>query len=226
MSLLALRHPSRAGRFGSAELFSGSHDVLVGDLLGRAAVGALFAMLSMNLWADYLKTGRVTGLLFLLSEALVVVLTIIRRPARNVDRSFLSRALTMISLLAPTMMRATSKTPLVPDAVTAMVSTVGVAIVILGKVTIGRSFGIVPANRGIVATGPYNVVRHPIYAGYLLSHAATLVAYPGLRNACIILAGDICLVLRALAEERCLSSDREYQVYCGRVAWHLVPGVF
>jgi protein-S-isoprenylcysteine O-methyltransferase Ste14 len=226
MSLLALRHPSRAGRFGSSELFSSSHDVIVGDLLGRAAVGALFAMLSMNLWADYLKTGRLTGLLFLLSEALVVVLTIIRRPARNVDRSFLSRALTMISLLAPTMMRATSKTPLVPDAVTAMVSTVGVAIVILGKVTIGRSFGIVPANRGIVATGPYNVVRHPIYAGYLLSHAATLVAYPGLRNACIILAGDICLVLRALAEERMLSSDREYQVYCGRVAWHLVPGVF
>ena len=226
MSLLALRHPSRAGGFGSSELFSGSHDVIVGDLLGRAAVGALFAMLSMNLWADYLKTGRVTGLLFLLSEALVVVLTIIRRPARNVDRSFLSRALTMISLLAPTMMRATTKTPLVPDLVTAMVSTVGVAIVILGKVTIGRSFGIVPANRGIVATGPYNVVRHPIYAGYLLSHAATLVAYPGLRNACIILAGDICLVLRALAEERCLSSDREYQVYCGRVAWHLVPGVF
>jgi len=226
MSLLALRHPSRAGGFGSSELFSGSHDVIVGDLLGRAAVGALFALLSMNLWADYLKTGRLTGLLFLLSEALVVVLTIIRRPARNVDRSFLSRALTMISLLAPTMMRATTKTPLVPDLVTAMVSTVGVAIVILGKVTIGRSFGIVPANRGIVATGPYNVVRHPIYAGYLLSHAATLVAYPGLRNACIILAGDICLVLRALAEERCLSSDREYQVYCGRVAWHLVPGVF
>jgi len=178
MSLLALRHPSRAGGFGSSELFSGSHDVIVGDLLGRAAVGALFALLSMNLWADYLKTGRLTGLLFLLSEALVVVLTIIRRPARNVDRSFLSRALAMISLLAPTMMRATSNTPLVPDVVTAMVSTVGVAIVILGKVTIGRSFGIVPANRGIVATGPYNIVRHPIYAGYLLSHAVTLIAYP------------------------------------------------
>jgi protein-S-isoprenylcysteine O-methyltransferase Ste14 len=226
MSRLGLRNASRAGRLGGSEVFSGSNDVIVGDLLGRAAVGALFAMLSMNLWADYLKTGRLTGLLFLVSEALVVVLTLIRRPARNVDRSFLSRALTMISLLAPTMMRATTKTPLVPDVVTAMVSTVGVAIVIMGKVTIGRSFGIVPANRGIVAKGPYNVVRHPIYAGYLLSHAAALVAYPGLRNACIILAGDICLVLRALAEERVLSSDREYQVYCGRVAWHLVPGVF
>lgn len=233
MSLLALGSSSREGWLGSRESWlgnreavPGSRDLMLGDLLGRASVATLFALLSMNLWADYLKTGRLTGLLFLLSEGLVVVLTVIRRPARAVDRSFVSRALTLISLLAPTMMRATSKTPLVPDLVTAMVSTVGVAIVIMGKVTIGRSFGIVPANRGIVAKGPYNVVRHPIYAGYLLSHAATLVAYPGLRNACIILAGDICLVLRALAEERMLSSDREYRVYCGRVAWHLVPGVF
>ncbi len=107
-----------------------------------------------------------------------------------------------------------------------MVTTVGVLIVIISKVTIGRSFGIAPANRGVVARGPYNIVRHPIYAGYLLTHAAALVAYPSVWNVIVVVGGDIALVLRALAEERVLIADREYQAYCGRVAWHLVPGVF
>jgi protein-S-isoprenylcysteine O-methyltransferase Ste14 len=99
-------------------------------------------------------------------------------------------------------------------------------IAIFAKVTIGRSFGIVPANRGVVVKGPYTLVRHPIYAGYLVSHAAALAAYPTTWNVCILIAADTALVLRALAEERVLSADREYQAYCGRVAWHLVPGVF
>ena len=39
-------------------------------------------------------------------------------------------------------------------------------------------------------------------------------------------SGDTALVLRALMEERVLSADLEYQQYCRRVGWHLVPGVF
>jgi hypothetical protein len=42
----------------------------------------------------------------------------------------------------------------------------------------------------------------------------------------LLVVADAALVVRALAEERVLSLDREYEVYCSRVAWHLVPGVF
>jgi len=199
---------------------------VIGDFAARTFVGALFVMLSFNLLNDFMRTGRITGLLFLVSEALVVVLTIVRRRARVVDRSLYAAMLTGISLAGPPLMRAGGGEALVPDLVTAIVSMVGTAIVIAGKVTIGRSFGIAPANRGIVARGPYNVVRHPIYAGYLLTHAATLAAFPSWWNVAAVLAGDIALVLRALREERVLSADRAYRRYCGRVAWHLVPGLY
>jgi len=198
---------------------------VLGDLASRVFVGALFALLSHNLLTDFIHTRRVTGLLFLVSEALVVVLTIVRRRAQIVDRSVSTFCLTAISLVGPPLVRV-GGTALMPDMVTAAVSIVGVSIVIAGKATIGRSFGIAPANRGVVASGPYNFVRHPIYAGYLLTHAATLVAYPSLWNIAAMLIGDIALVLRALREERILSHDRDYQSYCGRVAWHLVPGVY
>ncbi len=199
---------------------------ILGDLLSRTFVGALFVLLSINIWADYVRTGRFTGLLFLAAESLVVVLMIVRRRTNIVDRSLPTAVLTTVSLLGPALMRTNEGMALVPDYLTAMVTTVGVLIVIISKVTIGRSFGIAPANRGVVARGPYNIVRHPIYAGYLLTHAAALVAYPSVWNVMVVVGGDIALVLRALAEERVLIADREYQVYCGRVAWHLVPGVF
>jgi protein-S-isoprenylcysteine O-methyltransferase Ste14 len=198
-----------------------------GDLFARTFIGALFVLLCLNLWADFQRTGRFTGLLFLASESLVVVLTILRRRASVVDRSVPTAILTTASLLGPPLMRAPEGlAPLLPDLFTALVSTVGVTIVIIGKVTIGRSFGIAPANRGIVARGPYSFVRHPIYAGYLITHAAALAAYPTMWNVVILVGGDVALVLRALAEERVLSQDSQYRDYCGRVAWHLVPGVF
>jgi protein-S-isoprenylcysteine O-methyltransferase Ste14 len=198
----------------------------VGDFGSRLLIGTLFVLLSMRLWQDFVRTGHVTGLLFLVSEALVVVLTIVRRPAQLIDRSLRTAIVTTVSLIGPFLLRPAGAPALVPDWTSASVAAIGALIVISGKVTIGRSFGIVPANRGVVARGPYNVVRHPIYAGYLLTHAASLSAYPSLWNVAVVVTADFALILRALAEERVLSADHEYEVYCTRVAWHLVPGVF
>ena len=39
-------------------------------------------------------------------------------------------------------------------------------------------------------------------------------------------AYDGALILRALIEERVLVRDVQYQAYCRRVGWHLVPGLF
>ena len=184
----------------------------VSDLVGRVTIGVLFSLLSMNLFGDFMRTGHVTGLLLLVSESLVVVLTILRRRAITVDRSLL---------------RATDgPTALASDQLTALVSAIGLVIVVLGKMTLGRSFGVVPANRGVVVRGPYGFVRHPIYTGYLITHAAFLAAHPSPLNVAIVLCGDTALILRALMEERILSTDVAYQQYCRRVGWHLIPGVF
>ena len=199
---------------------------VVTDLASRAMIVILFTLLSINLLSDFMRTGHVTGLLLLASESLVVVLTVVRRPARLVDRSFNAALMTTVSLAGPPLLRASSDMGYVPDVVTAMVSAVGLALVVFGKITLGRSFGVVPANRGVVVGGPYNFVRHPIYTGYLITHVAFLVANPVPWNVAVIFVADVALVVRALMEERVLSADVEYQGYCQRVGWHLVPGVF
>jgi protein-S-isoprenylcysteine O-methyltransferase Ste14 len=196
------------------------------DLVARATVITLFSLLSINLLGDFLRTGHITGLLLLASESLVVVLTLIRRRTTLIDRSAAGVVTTGMSLAGPAMLRTVDGGGLVPDAATAVISATGLALVVIGKLALGRSFGIAPANRGVVMRGPYVIVRHPIYAGYLLTHLAFLAAHPSPWNALIIAVADGALVVRALIEERVLSTDEQYRVYCRRVPWHLVPGVF
>jgi len=199
---------------------------LTPDFVARALVGVLFALMSFNLLASFVRTGRVTGLLLLASESLVLVFTVLRRPAQQVDRSMAARVMTTVSLVGPNLLRAGSIPSLAPDVLTAVVSAIGLCVVISGKLALGRSFGLVPANRGVVIQGPYTVVRHPIYLGYLVTHAAFLVANPNPLNLAIILVADSALIARALIEERVLRLDAAYEAYCQRVGWHLVPGLF
>ena len=199
---------------------------VVRDLAARFFVAFLFAMLSINLLGDFMRTGHFTGLLLLASEALVVVLTIARRRTQLIDRSVTAAIVTILSLAGPPLVRSADVHALVPDLVTAGVSAAGLFVVIVGKLALGRSFGIAPANRGIVARGPYAIVRHPIYTGYLVTHIAFAVAQPSAWNIIVLTVADSALVARALIEERLLRGDAQYQSYCDRVSWHLVPGLF
>jgi protein-S-isoprenylcysteine O-methyltransferase Ste14 len=199
---------------------------LLRDYAARAFVAGLFALTTVNLFGDFMRTGHITGLLLLASESLVVVLTILRRRAILTDRSIAAAVATTLSLVGPPLVRAVNGQALLPDFVTAIVSGVGLLIVIAGKMALGRSFGIAPANRGVVARGPYAFVRHPIYAGYVVTHVAFAIAHPSAWNITILVIADSMMIVRALIEERLLRTDAQYEAYCERVAWHLVPGIF
>ena len=200
--------------------------IAVGDLCARGVLVGLYLLLTRNLLLDFLATRRLTGLLMLVAESLVIVFTVARRKALTVDRSPASVLTTALSVMGPPLVRAAGGPGLLPDAATTMASAIGLSIVIAGKLAIGRSFGIIPANRGVVVGGIYRVVRHPIYAGYLLTHVAFALAHPTLWNVAILAIGDAALIVRALREEHVLAEDAEYQGYCRRVCWHFVPGLF
>ena len=89
-----------------------------------------------------------------------------------------------------------------------LLSAVGLIVVIAGKVSLGRSFGLMPANRGVVSSGLYRLVRHPIYMGYLITHVGFLAANPTLWNVVMLVGADIALMLRAVCEERTLAATR------------------
>jgi protein-S-isoprenylcysteine O-methyltransferase Ste14 len=196
------------------------------DAVARVLIGGLFLALSIRIARDFLATGRTTGLLLLASELLVVVLTVIRRPASVVDRRWHARLVTAISIAGPLVVRPATTGGLLADGCTAAISACGLFIVIVAKLSLGRSFGVMPANRGIICSGLYRIVRHPIYAGYVITDTGFLLAHPTWWNAVALVGADVALVVRALYEERTLGADAAYADYLGRVRWRIVPGVF
>ncbi len=88
---------------------------IASDWLARVVVGTLFGLLSLNLLTDFVHTHRLTGLWMLISESLVVVMTVLRRRTQVVDRSLLTATVTGISLLGPSLVRAAASQAIVPD---------------------------------------------------------------------------------------------------------------
>ena len=85
----------------------------------------------------------------------------------------------------------------------------------------------VAQHQRVISTGPYVIVRHPMYAGgslYLLGMPLALASYWGL----LVLTGMMpFLIWRLFDEERFLSKNLPgYTEYCATVRWRLIPGVF
>ncbi len=96
----------------------------------------------------------------------------------------------------------------------------GLSIALWGLLTLGRSFGIAPADRGLVKAGPYRLVRHPIYLGELIGLVGILLSAPTWTNSGLFMLIAASLVARSWLEEEAIAG---YDAYAGRVRWRLVP---
>jgi protein-S-isoprenylcysteine O-methyltransferase Ste14 len=79
----------------------------------------------------------------------------------------------------------------------------------------------------VVSTGPYAIVRHPMYAGGLFSFIGTSLALGSWWGMLALLIVLPALVWRLLDEERLLQANLPgYAEYSRRVRYRLIPGVF
>ena len=103
------------------------------------------------------------------------------------------------------------------------VQLLGIVAVLAALLSLQRSYGIVPAHRGIRTRGLYNLVRHPLYASELLWMLGFVIANPSPWNIGLWLLDCVLQFTRACAEERFLSVDPVYSAYRTRVKYRLIP---
>jgi len=85
----------------------------------------------------------------------------------------------------------------------------------------------VEKNQKVISTGPYRIIRHPMYSGMILMFLATPIAL-GSYWACIFFLPLLPLmVLRILNEEKVLIRDLPgYGEYCEKTRFRLIPHIW
>ena len=196
------------------------------DMGERLIVLALYIGLVGRLIAAWRVEGQLANLLLIPSEGLVVIFLVLRRGTGNISTRWQDWLLALLATLSPMLVQPGVRDALVPPVLGAFLLIMGTVVQVHAKLTLGRSFGCVPANRGLQLAGPYRFVRHPMYAGYLMGHVAFLLMNPTLWNIGAYLVCYALQVPRLLAEERLLSKDEQYRAYQATVKYRMIPGIF
>lgn len=196
------------------------------DLIEMVIVLVLYLHLVMRLFSPVGGDWQFTNLLLLPSEGLVVIFLLLRRRTEKISLRWQEWLLALSATVAPMLVRPGVGAALVPLICGVSLLLMGTILQVHAKLTLGRSFGCVPANRGLKLQGPYRYVRHPMYAGYLLGHIAFLLMNPTVWNIAVYATCYALQVPRLLKEEKLLEHDLQYRLYQATVRYRLIPGIF
>lgn len=192
-------------------------------LFALAIYGVAVHQFALAWWRD---PTRLTLLALLLTEGYTLVLVLIARRAAARDLGPLSMLATGYAAFFFAFLSPQDTRQIVAEGLGVTLQCLGLALQFAAKATLGRSFGLLPAQRRIVVRGPYRWVRHPIYLGYLVGHIGFLLVNLSWHNAAVFAALYAAQAYRIVREERVLAADPDYRAYRTRVRWRLVPGLF
>ena len=192
------------------------------DLGERIFLLLLFAWFASRILPSV--AGQPYNMLILVSESLTAFLVLIRRPGPMATTLY-AWLIAIVGTCAPLLVLPAEVT-LIPVWAAASLMTTGLFLSLSAKAFLRRSFGIVAACRGVRRGGPYRLVRHPMYSGYVVTQAGFLLLNPSLWNAAVYAVAWLALLLRIDEEEKFLSRDPAYCDYRRDVRWRLLPGLY
>ncbi len=99
----------------------------------------------------------------------------------------------------------------------------GAAVTALSFLYLGRSFGVLPAIRGVVTKGPYKIIRHPAYFGEFLMALGCVLSSDTFWAPICLLGLLLSQMARIAAEESVFTNSSGYQLYKKETTWRLFP---
>jgi len=153
------------------------------------------------------------------------LISLFRFPPRAAMMNSKAFVTTLVVFLLPAVVRPASASVGIVASIAIGMEVCGLLLSEVARIYMGRSFGILPGNRGIVTKGPFRIVRHPVYAGWFLLAIGYFLAYPRWINVLIVSIASLFMIWRILLEEQLLLDDPEYREYAERVRFRLIPGL-
>jgi len=203
-----------------------SRQTVVLDICERAFVFLIFSRFAWLMLSGATRPANFLDVMLVVSEAVPFVLIVLRSRSETLSRRPSDWLLGMTGVTLPLLVQPAVIAPLVPANICFFVMVLGTFIQFAAKIALGRSFGVIAANRGVVTLGPYRLIRHPMYLGYTITHIGFLLSMPSAVTAVLYATTLGVQILRILREENVLMLDEAYRVFAKHVRFRLVPGVF
>ncbi|MFQ5895095.1 MAG: methyltransferase family protein [Nitrospinota bacterium] len=161
-------------------------------------------------------------------NTLIAALFIFRRRSRATSERPLDWVATVGAILLSFSLHFPPASPPGPLAILVSQVVQGLALVgiIAAVASLGRSFGLVPADRGLQRRGLYRLVRHPMYASEMLFYLGFLAGNPSRLNVLKVLGIAAGLTFRARVEEELLCRTSAYEDYRRQVPHRVIPFLF
>ena len=170
---------------------------------------------------------RITLMFAVVSEMTTIVISLAsRRPPQRDWAPMTVIATVYAGSLFPALIDVEPGIGLLNEKICAVLQAVGFMWAIHSKLALGRSFGWLPADRGIVESGPYRFVRHPIYLGYFIAQIGFLAANFSVQNLIVYISLYAAQIYRIFKEESFLLGNEAYRDYTKRVRYRLIYGIF
>jgi protein-S-isoprenylcysteine O-methyltransferase Ste14 len=200
--------------------------VILCDLAERLIVTSVFGSFAYRLFVGFAETVNALTVLLFLAEMLPFIYIVLRAPSASLSQKPIDWGFGILGSVTPLLISPVPAEPIAPVVVCFVLMLGGLLIQLAAKIVLGRTFGIIAANRGVKVFGPYRFVRHPMYAGYTMTHIGFLLSMPLLINAALYASVLALQIVRIYREENILMQDARYRAFAARVRYRLLPGIF
>lgn len=199
----------------------------IADIVLRAVTAVAFAEFAISAISHWLAAPtRITLVLLVVANCFTTALVLFARTPTRRDWRPLTLLLSLGGTYAFLFYNLNGGVKIVPEAVGAFLQVGGIAWQLFAKISLKRSFGILPANRGVVSRGAYRFVRHPMYLGYFIADVGFLLTNFSLINLSVHVTQVAFQIGRIIREEKMLETDAAYRCYRNGVRYRLIPFVF
>jgi protein-S-isoprenylcysteine O-methyltransferase Ste14/uncharacterized membrane protein (UPF0127 family) len=189
-------------------------------------IALLWSRFILASFLNWKQNGEIFHLGLVFVNTLLFFLFLTRRESTETSTRILDWVIPILTMTSAMILKPLSNNIDSLNGISMGIQVFGILSILSSLTSLGRSFGVIPANRKIKYSGLYKVVRHPLYASELIFYFGFLIGNFSIINlfgVIIILTGQM---YRAISEEKLLSKDLNYIKYKKDVKYRFLPGFY